>query len=150
MHGLHWQLNLFPMLCIGKWTCPPAECFFLHHLLDRPCVLQMPSFGRRAKAHLVNTPTERLSLRQPLVLLCYTMNGFLASNGNGIGDSLQAIPTGFLSICSARAQEPLPLFCRWLRLLHFLQVHLCGLPFACRCTLINNIVALATPITIHS
>ena len=136
MHGLHWQLNLFPQLYIGKWTVglhlsTSRMVFFLHHLLDRPCVLQMPSFGRRAKAHLANTPTERLSLRQPLVLLRYTMNGY--SSQATATDSLQAIPTGFLGICSARAQEPLPLFCRWLRLLHFLQVHLCGLPFACRC-----------------
>ena len=88
VHGLHWQLNLFPQLYIGKWTVglhlsTSRMVFFVHHLLDRPCVLQMPSFGRRAKAHLANTPTERLSLRQPLVLLHYTMNGFLASNGNG-------------------------------------------------------------------
>ena len=71
---------------MDSWTPPVHQqnCFFfLYHLLDPPCVLQMPSFGRRAKAHLANTPTERLSLRQPLVLLRYTMNGFLASNGNG-------------------------------------------------------------------
>ena len=69
-------------------------------------------------------PTERL--RKPLILLRYIMNEFLASNGNGF---IASNPNGFLSIC-ARAQEPLPLFCRWLRLLHFLQIHLCDLPFA--------------------
>ena len=71
--------------------------------------------------HIWQIPlTERL--RQPLVLLRYTMNGFLAT----ATDSLQAIPTG----SSAFAALLHPLFCRWLRLLHFLQVHLCSLPFA--------------------
>ena len=46
-------------------------------------------------------PTERLSLRQPLVLLRYTMNGFLASYSNRfIARLSEAIPTGFLGISS--------------------------------------------------
>ena len=109
MHGLHWQLNLFPQFYIGKWTVglhlsTSRMVFFLHHLLDRPCVLQMPSFGRRAKAHLANTPTERLSLRQPLVLLRYTMNGFLASNGNGfIASNSNGFPRHLQRSCTGAA-----------------------------------------------
>ena len=111
MHGLHWQLNPFPQFYIGKWTVglhlsTSRMVLLLHHLLflDPPCVLQMPSFGRRAKAHLANTPTERLSLRQPLVLLRYTMNGFLASNSNGfIASNSNGFPRHLQHSCTGAA-----------------------------------------------